>query len=208
MAASLDDWLVTPSICQTFSLALLGYTDVYVTACNRLLDLLPSASALNLHSTRTQSSIWLAVLFFNRKFKTVYLSFGFPVSFPHIRGFPGSSDSKESACNAGDPGLIPGSGSSPGEGNSNPLQYSCLEKSMDRGAWRATVHGVTKRHVWVTNPSLLLPLIMWPYPNAGKNQEIIKYTVRLLLNVEHLSQIQGDLWLVKISEAHGNGQVT
>ena len=46
MAASLDDWLVTPSICQTFSLALLGYTDVYVTACNRLLDLLPSASAL------------------------------------------------------------------------------------------------------------------------------------------------------------------
>ena len=59
-------------------------------------------------------------------------------------GFPSSSDSKASTCNAGDPGLIPGSGRSPGEGNSNPLQHSCLEDSTDRGAWWATVHGVTK----------------------------------------------------------------
>ena len=59
-------------------------------------------------------------------------------------GFPGSSDNKESACNAGGPGLIPGSGRSPGEGNGNPLQYSCLKKTMDRGAWWATVHGVAK----------------------------------------------------------------
>ena len=51
---------------------------------------------------------------------------------------------KESACNAGDPSLIPGSGRSPGEGNGYPLQYSCLENPMDRGAWRATVHGVAK----------------------------------------------------------------
>ena len=58
--------------------------------------------------------------------------------------FPGGSDSKESACNAGDRGLIPVSKSSPGEGNGNPLQYSCLENSMDRGAWRATVYGVTE----------------------------------------------------------------
>ena len=49
------------------------------------------------------------------------------------------SDGKESACNGGDLGLIPGSGRSPGEGNGNPLQYSCLEASMDRGAWWATV---------------------------------------------------------------------
>ena len=55
-------------------------------------------------------------------------------------GFPGGSDSKESACNAGELGLITGSGRSAGEGNSNPLQYSCL----DRGAWWATVHGVAK----------------------------------------------------------------
>ena len=59
-------------------------------------------------------------------------------------GFPGGSDSKESACNAGDLGLIPELGRSPGVGNGTPLQYSCLENSMDRGAWWATVHGVTK----------------------------------------------------------------
>ena len=51
---------------------------------------------------------------------------------------------KESAQNAGDLGLIPGLGRSPGGGNSNPLQYSCLENLMDGGAWRATVHGVSK----------------------------------------------------------------
>ena len=56
--------------------------------------------------------------------------------------FPGGSDSKASACNAGDPGSIPWLGRSPGEGNGNPLQYSCLENFMDRGAWWATVHGV------------------------------------------------------------------
>ena len=60
------------------------------------------------------------------------------------QGFPGGSDSKESACNAGDQGSIPGSGSYPGEGNGNPLQYSCLENSMDRGARWATVHGIAK----------------------------------------------------------------
>ena len=58
--------------------------------------------------------------------------------------FPGGSEGKELACSAGDLGLIPGSGRSPGEGNGNLLQYSCLEHSMDRGAWRATVHRVTK----------------------------------------------------------------
>ena len=57
--------------------------------------------------------------------------------------FPGGS-SKESACNAGDPGSVPGLGRSPGEGNGNPLQYSCLENSMNREAWQATVHGVSK----------------------------------------------------------------
>ena len=51
---------------------------------------------------------------------------------------------KESACSTGGPGLIPGLGRSPGEGNGNPLQYSCLENSMDRGAWQATVHGLQR----------------------------------------------------------------
>ena len=59
-------------------------------------------------------------------------------------GFPGGSDSKESACNAGDLGSIPGLGRPPRERNGNPLQYSCLENPMDRGAWRATVHRVAK----------------------------------------------------------------
>ena len=54
----------------------------------------------------------------------------------------GGSEDKASACNAGDPGSIPGLGRSPGEGNGNPLQYSCLENSIDRGAWQSTVHGV------------------------------------------------------------------
>ena len=56
-----------------------------------------------------------------------------------IRGLPGGSDGKESACSAGDPGSIPGLGKSPGEGNGYPLQYSCLENPMDRGARRARV---------------------------------------------------------------------
>ena len=59
-------------------------------------------------------------------------------------GFPGGSEVKASAWNAGEPGSIPGLGRSPGEGNGNPLQYSSLENSMDGGAWWATVHGVTK----------------------------------------------------------------
>ena len=60
-----------------------------------------------------------------------------------IWGFPGDSDGKR-ICNVGDLGLIPGLGRSPGEGNGNPLQYSDLENSMDRGAWWAIVHGVGK----------------------------------------------------------------
>ena len=59
-------------------------------------------------------------------------------------GFPGGSDGKESACNSGDLALIPGSGRSPGEENRYPLQYSCLENPMDRGAWQAAIHSVKK----------------------------------------------------------------
>ena len=59
-------------------------------------------------------------------------------------GFPCGSDGKESACNAGDLGLIPGLGRSPGGGHGNPHQYSCLENPMDRGAWQAIVYGITR----------------------------------------------------------------
>ena len=65
--------------------------------------------------------------------------------------FPGGSDGKVSVYNAGDPGSIPGSGRSLGEGNGNPLQYYSLENPMDRGAWWATVHGVTKNRTRLSN---------------------------------------------------------
>ena len=65
--------------------------------------------------------------------------------------FPGGSDSKASAYNAGDPGSIPWSGRSSGEGNGKPLQYSCLENSIDGGAWWAAVHGVTKSQTQLSN---------------------------------------------------------
>ena len=71
----------------------------------------------------------------------------------HKGGFPPSSVSKESACNAADPGLMHGSGRSPGEGNGDPLQYYCLENPMHRGAWQAAVHGAARvGHDLVTKP--------------------------------------------------------
>ena len=75
-------------------------------------------------------------------------------------GFPGGSDGKESACSAGDPGLIPGLGRSPGEGNGNPLQYSCLENSMDGGAWQATVHGVTNSQTQLSDFTFFFLLVI------------------------------------------------
>jgi len=62
-------------------------------------------------------------------------------------GVPGGSDGKESACNAGVLGSVPGSGRSSGEGNGSPLHYSCLGNPMNRGAWRATFHGITKTQI-------------------------------------------------------------
>ena len=81
------------------------------------------------------------------------------------QGFPGGSDGKESACNSRDLGLIPGLGRSPGEGNGYPLECSCLENSMDRGAWQVTVYGITKSPTRLSNCHFLtkqyLPLKYW-----------------------------------------------
>ena len=75
-----------------------------------------------------------------------------PLNHPFSwKGFPGGSEVKASAHNAGDLGLIPGLGRSPGEGNGNPLQYSCLENPMDGRAWWATVHGVAKSWTQLSN---------------------------------------------------------
>ena len=76
--------------------------------------------------------------------------------------FSGGSEVKVSASNTGDLGLIPGLGRSPGEGNGNPLQYSCLENPMDRGAWWATVHGVAKSQTRLSN------LTYTAYQNSGQ----------------------------------------
>ena len=70
--------------------------------------------------------------------------------------FPGGSDGKASAYNAGDPGSVPELERSPGEGNGNPLWYSCLENPMDRGAWQATVHGVAKSQTQLSNFTLTI----------------------------------------------------
>ena len=77
---------------------------------------------------------------------TIWVLVMIPHVYTHIRGFPGGSDDK-SACKAGDPGSIPESGRSPEEGNGSPLQYSCLENSMERGTRRAVVHEVAKSQI-------------------------------------------------------------
>ena len=73
-----------------------------------------------------------------------------------LLGFPGGSDGNKSACNEGDPSLFPGSGRSPGGGDGNPLQYSCLENPMDRGAWCTAVHGITKSWTQLTKHTCML----------------------------------------------------
>ena len=78
-----------------------------------------------------------------------------------ILGFPGGSEVKASACNAGDTSSIPGLGRSPGEGNGNPLQYSCLENPMDRGAWWASVHGVAKSRTRLRDFTFYSTLTLW-----------------------------------------------
>ena len=80
-------------------------------------------------------------------------------------GFPGGSDSKDSACSVGDLGSVPGLGRSPGEGNGNSLQYSGLENPRDRGASWATVHGVAKNHTWLSDQYFHF-LSIWPQASA------------------------------------------
>ena len=116
-----------------------------IDATRKLLELINEHSKVTGYKSNTQKSLYTnneksereikeTIPFTTTTKRIKYLGINLPT-------FPGESDSKESACIVGDLGSIPGSGRSPGEGNGNPLQYSCLENPMDGGAWWATVHG-------------------------------------------------------------------
>ena len=101
---------------------------------------------------------------------------GNPSKFDYTQaslGFPGTLDGKESDCNAGDPGWIPGLGRSSAVGNGSPLQYACLENPMDRGAWRATVHGVAELNM---TEGLTLSLST-DYSNMAENEHFLSHVV-------------------------------
>ena len=103
---------------------------------------------------------------------------------PTMQGFTCGTDIKASACNVGDLGSIPGLGRSPGEVNGNPLQYSCLENSMDDGAWQATVHGITKSQTQLSNFTCsLVPQCNcedYQDPSCGGNEKETGISVGLL----------------------------
>ena len=141
---------------------------------------------LFVYDNRLLDSIYLLLLLM-----LIQLRISFPpISTIEILGFPHRSVGKESAFNAGDPGLIPGSGRSPGEGNGNPLQYSCLKNPMDRVAWQAIVHGVVRgRHNLLTKererqrclkinqmlpPSLRFPIVTKMAETSSLDIEILR----------------------------------
>ena len=96
--------------------------------------------------------------------KLIILNITIKIQLYNTGSFPGGSDSKESACNVGDPVSIPRLGRSPGEGNGSPLQYFCLENPMDRGAWQAAVLGVSKS--WNTTEWLTPEKAMAPHSST------------------------------------------
>ena len=99
-----------------------------------------------------------------------------PLKLKVTLGFPGGSEVKASAWNAGDPCSIPELGRSPGEGNGNPLQYSCLENPMEGGAWQATVHGVTKSRTRLSDfPSLHFTFTAVDQSNVSHPPGLVTY---------------------------------
>ena len=125
-------------------------------------------------------------------------------------GFRGGSDGKASACNAGNSGSIPGLGRSPGEGNGNPLQYSCLENSTDWGAWSATVHGVTKSWTWLGDFTFTFTLRREEYIQVYSYRRISrqaldmfsqpwclwKFNLRFLLKISRIANLKEPVWSI------------
>ena len=108
-------------------------------------------SKLSMRSQRVRHDLVTKPTNHQKKEAQVHCNFqSVEILFPSHQGFPGGTEDKVSACNAGDLSLIPGLGRSPGEVNGNPLQYSCQENPMDRWAWWATVHGVAKSQTWLS----------------------------------------------------------
>ena len=101
-------------------------------------------------SITSEMRLWLKDVFWRWSKHDLIMGFLEPYTKVFLWGFPGSSNGKESACNAGDLCSFPGLGRSPGEGNSNPPQNSCLKNPMDRGGWWVTVHGVGKGQTQLT----------------------------------------------------------
>ena len=134
-------------------------------------------------------------------------------------GFPGGSDGKASAYSAGNPGLIPGLGRSPGEGNGNTLQYPCLENPLDRGAWQAAVHGVAKSWTGLSDFTftffscsaafscylicMLLErtVLFWPAFCPGVAEVVYYITLSLGITVAEAAQVNG--YLIVISSLIG-----
>ena len=102
--------------------------------------------------------------------------------------YSGGSDGKASARNAGDLGSIPGLGRSPGEGNGNPLQYSCLENSLDGGVWWATVHGVAKSRTWLSDFTFFLffQFMVFVLQQAKQRPEGLRWSQREASLWKHL----------------------
>ena len=118
-------------------------------------------------------------------------------------GFPGGSDGKESVCSVGDLGSIPGLGRSPGEGNGNLLQYSCLENSMDRSVWWATVYGLAASWTQLSDQAaewFICTLSVawwpwWPFLPVTQHQPCAKSCARALGSLEDGSRVR--TWLVQ-----------
>ena len=142
-----DENICPPHSSQAVNVTTISYS-LYLTALQSFVTWRP-----HLDRELRKSRPWVLFIFVSPAFDRVSGTY-----------FLGGSDGKESVCNAGDLGLIPGLGRSPGEGNSYPLQYSCLKNPMDREAWQATVRRMAKSRTWLKRLSM-----QWDNNRGGVN---------------------------------------
>ena len=143
-----DENICPPHSSQAVNVTTISYYSLYLTALQSFVTWRP-----HLDRELRTSRPWVLFIFVSPAFDRVSGTY-----------FLGGSDGKESVCNAGDLGLIPGLGRSPGEGNSYPLQYSCLKNPMDREAWQATVRRMAKSRTWLKRLSM-----QWDNNRGGVN---------------------------------------